>query len=470
MVWKKNLFAVIIYQITSPQAVLGESKVSLRFRRHPHTSFTSACFVLPRRFRYDTCVSVTKRLSSIPDDDSNYRYLLKLDDEIGRHKNLYYNEASPEISDEEFDKLVLKAKDIIVQHPQWMSAVKNIFAVGATIDALSPIYHRKPMLSLDNAMTDDELIKFVKKTTLSLNNSGNSTTTTSFKSPEFVIEPKIDGLSASLLYVNGKFIRAGTRGDGSVGEDVTDRFRTIIGVPHQLPNNALSAHSGTIEIRGEVYMTQEDFYHHNESRCLAGKAPLSNPRNAAAGALRKVSDANLTNLPLRFFAYCIIDSTSKSTLTTQLDVLQQLTTLGFEVAQPYFYSSISDDILDICHKFEKTRLTLPYAVDGVVVKLNSFHGQELLGETSRAPRWAIAYKFTPEEAVTTLLSIVVQVGRTGVLTPVAVLDPVVLGGVYVERATLHNQDEVNRLKLYPGCRVKVKRSGDVIPKVSRDEG
>eukprot|EP01034_Spumella_vulgaris_P028276 gene28276-35112_t len=326
------------------------------------------------------------------------------------------------------------------------------------------------MLSLDNAFDGDEVIKFLVKTEKLFQ---KNKTDSSSAPLQYILEPKIDGLSLSLHYVDGILVKAGTRGDGLMGEDVTSNVKQFI---PSIPQNILTSEK-YLEVRGEVFISRGDFITLNHSRVANGESEFSTARNAAAGSLRKVlgnskSEAVSAERKLKFFAYGLFANNSKieedikaeHLADTQSELLERLSSLGFQVARPSKVCS-TVEIVETCLSFEQQAGEWDYDADGAVLKVNDLAQQQVLGDGTKAPRWAIAYKFGGDCVQTTIEDIVVQVGRTGLLTPVAVLSPVMIGGVRVERATLHNANEVRRLGLFKGARVVVKRAGDVIPKV-----
>lgn len=385
--------------------------------------------------------------------------LTALDVEIDTHDGLYYEQGTPVISDAAYDKLVRRAEDLEGKFEELRGSVRHLQRVGLTRNAkFGPFNHARRLLSLDNALNLDEVAAFVVKCEAKLGRVGAA------QRPDFVVEPKIDGLSLAIHYEGGRFARAGTRGDGSVGEDVTQNARLVQDVPHDLPIAVLGqGRGGHVEVRGEAYISTEDFRCLNAERALQGASLFSTPRNAAAGSLRQLNATSSRSRNLRFFAYALF--VDGEPLVSQDECLAKLGALGFSVAEPWRLCSGLDAVLAQCRALGEARAGLGYDTDGAVVKVSSTAQQEALGSLPRYPRWAVAYKFLAEEAETELLSIQVQVGRTGVLTPVAHLQPVALGGVQVERATLHNEEEVRRLGLRPGLRVRLKRAGDVIPKI-----
>lgn len=374
------------------------------------------------------------------DDDKKVaqQELYQLTEEIRHHNLLYYKENKPEIIDAEFDELKKKAAKIEEQFPGFSNLQDS---VGAAPGArFSKVKHIEPMLSLANAYNQEDVEKFLSKVKRLLN----------VGELEIMCEPKVDGLSFSAIYEDGKFIRAATRGDGNEGEDVTRNVQTIRGFPKFLPHM-----KGRLEIRGEVYIANDDFIKLNVNNQFA------NPRNAAAGFLRQL-DANVTaNRPLKYFAYALIGGGEKS----QHEVLNRLKEFGFCVNEHQCLASNLGGMLEFYDKIYNDRYNLNYDIDGIVYKINNLLLQNLLGNTNKVPRWSIAHKFPAIYGKTQLKRILIQVGRTGVLTPVAELQPINIGGVLISRATLHNNDEIKRKDIREGDIVVVKRAGDVIPHI-----
>jgi len=378
--------------------------------------------------------------------------LLRLAKDIARHNRLYHDNDAPEITDAEYDALMRENAELEAQFPQLVRADSPSKAVGsAPTSALAKVTHAKAMLSLDNAFSDDEVTDFIARVRRFLNLPEDAPVS-------LTAEPKIDGLSCSLRYENGVLVQAATRGDGSVGEDVTPNVGTIADIPQQLAGEA----PAVFEIRGEVYMAKDDFAALNER--LAGTRVFANPRNAAAGSLRQ-KDASVTaSRPLRFLAHGWGEA-SLLPGETQFDVMQAIAAWGLPVSDLLIQAENAAQLLQHYRSIESARADLPFDIDGVVYKVDRLDWQARLGFVSRAPRWALAHKFPAERAQTTLISIDIQVGRTGKLTPVARLEPVTVGGVVVTNATLHNKDEIARLGVRPGDRVSIQRAGDVIPQV-----
>jgi DNA ligase (NAD+) len=382
--------------------------------------------------------------------------ILSLRKEIEKHEYSYYVLDRPEITDSEYDVLMRELQALEQAHPELRSPDSPTVRVGGQPrEGFGKVPHSSPMLSLDNALNEAELAEFDARVRNLL--KGEPYT--------YVAELKLDGLSMAVQYDHGLLRQAVTRGDGRVGEEVTENARTIHSLPLRVkPVKPLA--SGEFEVRGEVVMRRAAFERLNQQRETAGEPRFANPRNAAAGALRALDPALTAGRRLDYFAYFLFLD-GKPALPTQWEALNTLDALGFLVNPHRRQCESLEDVFDFIRELERSRERLPYEIDGVVVKVDSVAQQERLGWTAKAPRWAIAFKYAARQAETTLESIGVQVGRTGTLTPVANLAPVVISGVTVSRATLHNEDEIERLGVAPGDRVLVERSGDVIPKVVR---
>ena len=374
--------------------------------------------------------------------------------QISHHDARYHRDDAPEISDADYDALKNRALEIARQYPTLPAAKALLAKVGfAPKDGFAKIQHARPMLSLDNCFTGEDVSSWFSGMCRFLNLPLDV-------SIPCVAEPKIDGLSLSLRYENGQLIYAATRGDGAEGEDVTANVRTIADIPQQLTGNPPSV----LEVRGEVYMTRADFIKLNAAQEAAGDKLFANPRNAAAGSLRQL-DAKITaTRPLRFFGYAW-GEVSRPLGTTQDEARAALASYGFILSQPSRICHNEAELLAYYNDIMAQRPDLPFEIDGVVYKVNELALQERLGFVSRAPRWAVAHKFPPQQAQTRLLDIDIQVGRTGALTPVAKLEPVGVGGVMVSNATLHNEDEIARKDIRIGDLVIIQRAGDVIPQV-----
>ena len=376
-----------------------------------------------------------------------------LRDEIARHNEAYFIRDAPLIPDADYDELVRELRHLEAEHPALATVDSPSASVGATpSDTFRPVQHAQAMLSLDNAFDESELRTWADRVVRALS-----------KDPDRLscsVEPKIDGLALSITYLDGVLSQAATRGDGTVGEDVTANVRTISSVPSRL-----GATLGRVDVRGEVYLAKSDFRDLNERQRLRGDREFANPRNAAAGSLRQKDPAVTATRPLSFLAYQVIDPQNRIGATTQSALFSRLRELGFLVAAEATTEVGVEAIVARSSWFETHRHDLDYDVDGVVVKLDGFGERSSLGSTSRAPRWAIARKFPPEERTTRLLAIEVSIGRTGRATPYAVLEPVNVAGSTVSMATLHNQDQVLAKDVRPGDLVIVRKAGDVIPEV-----
>ncbi|MGB5326114.1 MAG: NAD-dependent DNA ligase LigA [Pseudomonadales bacterium] len=382
-----------------------------------------------------------------------------LSSSLADHNRRYYTLDAPAIDDAEYDRLLLALRELESAFDGLCSAASPSQRVGAApLDAFKPARHLLPMLSLDNAFDTAQLQQFGVRAAERLARQGKALPL------GYVCEPKLDGVALSLLYENGVLQRAATRGDGSVGEDITENARTIATVPLQLRGSAFPQ---TLEVRGEVVMPISAFEAYNQRAAAAREKTLVNPRNAAAGSLRQLDSRITARRPLQLFAYSTGHSAGGNLPARHSDVMAALREWGFLVNEHVELADSIDACVTYCAKIEALRSQLDYAIDGVVIKVDDLAAQQALGFVSRAPRWAIAYKFPAEEATTTLLGVDWQVGRTGAVTPVAKLEPVFVGGVTVSNATLHNADEIERLQIRIGDRVVIRRAGDVIPQVAR---
>ncbi|HEX5794676.1 MAG TPA: NAD-dependent DNA ligase LigA [Geminicoccaceae bacterium] len=383
------------------------------------------------------------------------RELATLAVEIARHDRLYYQSDAPEISDAEYDRLRRRNQALEARFPDLVRPDSPSHRVGAPpVADFGKVQHRVPMLSLDNAMDGAEVVEFLRRVRRFLNLAESAPLA-------LVAEPKIDGLSLNVHYEDGFLTRGATRGDGSVGEDVTENVKTIRDIPLRLAGSRSPA---VLEVRGEVYMERQDFVALNAARAAAGEAVFANPRNSAAGSLRQLDSAITASRRLRFFAYGWGEAEPpiEGRYSGFLDLLR-----GYGLRVNPLVECVDDAAALLAYhaRLAAQRLELPYEIDGVVIKVDRLDYQRRLGFVGRAPRWAIAYKFVAEQAETVVRGISVQVGRTGALTPVAALEPVTVGGVVVTRATLHNQDYIEAKDIRVGDTVVVQRAGDVIPQV-----
>ncbi len=374
--------------------------------------------------------------------------------EVERHNRAYYVLDAPEIPDADYDALARELRDLEAAHPEWVEPGSVSARVGAPADpAFGPVRHAEAMLSLDNVFDDEEFDAWSERTCRTLG----------LASEELLVsvEPKIDGLALSITYRGGELVQAATRGDGEVGEDVTANVRTIAGVPSRI------GATGHLEIRGEVYLARSDFGALNERQRQHGERLFANPRNAAAGSLRQKDPAVTAQRPLSFLAYHAVVITGDPVAASQGELVERLAAWGFSTAAETRVVRGVVRVRERTRWLEAHRYDLGYDVDGAVIKVDDLAARERLGSTSRAPRWAIARKFAPEERITTLRAIEVSIGRTGRATPYAVLDPVVVAGSTVSLATLHNEDQVIAKDVRPGERVVVRKAGDVIPEIVR---
>jgi DNA ligase (NAD+) len=385
------------------------------------------------------------------------REIEKLREQIRRHEYLYYVLDEPEISDAAFDRLVARLKELEAKHPELVRADSPTQRVGgAPREGFQTVRHTRPMLSLDNANSLEELKEFDRR----VREGGGRLHV------EYVCEHKFDGLSISLQYEDGVLARAVTRGDGTTGEDVTPNVKTIRSVPLRVNEATLKKRklARSFEVRGEIIMTRKAFEELNRQQEERGEKRFANPRNAAAGAVR-VLDPNITaSRKLDFYGYLLLVD-GRAPVRRHAEALDILDALQFRTCRERKVAADIEQVIAYCDEWETKREKLPYEIDGIVVKVNDTALQEELGATAKAPRWAIAYKFPARQEETVVKDIIVQVGRTGALTPVAVLEPVPVGGVTVSRSTLHNMDEVERLGVQIGDTVLIERAGEVIPHV-----
>lgn len=375
--------------------------------------------------------------------------------EIERHNRLYYSLDAPQVSDHDYDQLMRELLDLERQYPSLQNANSPSQRVGSLpLDEFTQIPHEIPMLSLSNGFSFDDIADFNQRLVKELGQPEDLVL-------EYVAEPKLDGLAVSVLYENGEFVHAATRGDGKVGEDISLNVKTIRSLPLRLPSDAPSR----LEVRGEVYMSHANFEKLNLRQIEADKKPFVNPRNAAAGSLRQLDSTITASRALDVFIYAVGVNDQAHFATTHSETLHKLAELGFPVCPLVRPVLGVSGCLDYYHKIGEKRDSLGYEIDGIVYKLNRLDWQRSAGFIARAPRWALAHKFPAQEKTTLVKTIEVQVGRTGAITPVARLAPVFVGGVTVSNVTLHNQAEIQRLDIRAGDTVIVRRAGDVIPQI-----
>jgi DNA ligase (NAD+) len=368
----------------------------------------------------------------------------ELRSQIERYRNAYYLENETLISDAEYDLLEKELKQLEAEHPEFIEESPTQRVGGAASEVFSPVRHREQMLSLDNAFSEDDFLAWAQRV----------------EGGPFLCEPKIDGLAVSLTYENGVLTKAATRGDGEVGEDVTANVLTIKSIPHRLSGNN---HPEVIEIRGEVFYGIDDFAQLNASIVAAGGKPFANPRNSASGSLRQKDPSVTASRPLRMLVHGF--ALWQGEISSQSEVYAQLKTWGLPTTERFEVVATPAQAYQYIQSLNVQRAQIEHEIDGVVIKVDSLSRQQELGKTSRAPRWAIAYKFPPEQVNTKLLDIRVSIGRTGRATPFAVLAPVVVAGSEVEFATLHNQDQVKSKGVLIGDTIVLRKAGDVIPEI-----
>jgi DNA ligase (NAD+) len=374
--------------------------------------------------------------------------------EIEKHDHLYYTAGEPEISDREYDALMRDLEELERAHPEHADPDSPTSRVArGLLTGFPTVRHTAPMLSLDNTYSLDEVAEFDARTRKALG----------VESVEYAVEPKVDGVAVHLRYEKGRFALGLTRGDGERGDDITGNLRTIRSIPLRLAGREVPE---VLEVRGEVYMETKAFERLNRRRVEAGKAAFMNPRNATTGSLKTLDTAEVARRPLSIFVYQLVNS-DRHGVRTQKEALALVRSLGLRVNPDNQVVDGLEELRALCERWEKRWGDLPYGADGLVIKVNDLRAGERLGRTSKAPRWGIAYKFGSTEAETKLLRIDLQVGRTGTVTPVAILEPVILLGTEVKRATLHNQDEIERKDIRVGDRVAIEKGGEVIPKVLR---
>ncbi len=375
---------------------------------------------------------------------------------INEYDYRYYVLAEPSISDKEYDLLIKELEQLESLHPELITPDSPTQRIGKDLTKdFKPVQHNVPMLSLANTYNEDELFDFDRRVREGL---------PSDEVVEYVVELKIDGVSISIIYKDGKFLYAATRGDGTTGEDVSANVKTIKSIPLYLKDyDRLDYNLENIEVRGEIFMSIEDFKKLNKARETKGEKLFSNPRNSSAGTLKLQNPQIVSSRPLNIFIYSLFSDDEK--ITTHFKSLQLLKKLGFKVNPETKLCRNIKEVLEVCRSLEEKRNQLPYEVDGTVVKVNSYKQQRILGSIAKSPRWAVAFKFQAKQAFTTLNDITWQVGRTGTVTPVAELEPVFLAGSTISRATLHNFDEIQRKDIRIGDKVVIEKGGDVIPKV-----
>ncbi|RDW18972.1 NAD-dependent DNA ligase LigA [Oceanobacillus chungangensis] len=362
----------------------------------------------------------------------------------------YYVLDNPSVPDSEYDEKLRELRDLEAEFPEFLSDDSPTQRIGgAPLDAFKKVQHNIPMMSLGNAFNEEDLRDFVRRATKSTD-----------QPVSFVCELKIDGLAVSLTYENGKFVRGATRGDGTTGEDITSNLRTIRSIPLVIKENE------TLEVRGEAYMPHQSFLSLNENRLANEEEPFANPRNAAAGSLRQLDPKIAAKRNLDVFLYGVGEWNANE-ITTHSGRLEKLKELGFKTNSEWKKCSSIEEILEFIEYWTTERPNLSYEIDGIVIKVDSLEQQENLGFTAKSPRWAIAYKFPAEEAMTKLVDIELSVGRTGVITPTAILEPVKIAGSTVGRASLHNEDLIREQDIRVGDTVVIKKAGDIIPKVVR---
>jgi DNA ligase (NAD+) len=381
----------------------------------------------------------------------------KLRQKIRRHNYRYFVLNDPEISDSEYDKLMRRLIELEEKYPQFKSADSPTQRVGGEpLKKFKQVKHRVPMLSLDNAYSFEEVKAWAQRVRKGLGRT---------EKIEYTTELKFDGISAAFIYRKGRFSLGATRGDGKTGDDITANLKTVRTLALKLKSTKGHSLPGVLEVRGEVYMEHGDFRRLNEERKKAGHSLFANPRNAAGGSLKLLDPRITAKRKLKNFIHSFGLPEKGKGFSSHREFLQSAEAWGLCVSPHYKLCGDIDAVIAECKKWQKKRESLPYDIDGIVIKVNNLRQQKKLGVTLKSPRWAVAYKFPAQQATTTLERIDVQVGRTGVLTPVAILKPVQCAGVTIKRATLHNFDEIKRLGVHKGGRVVVERAGEVIPKI-----
>lgn len=374
---------------------------------------------------------------------------------IREHDYRYYVLAQPVISDYEYDKLYKELVELEKTYPEYVTPDSPTQRVGSDItNEFKPVAHRIPMLSLSNTYNEEELYDFNRRVKEGLPEN---------EKVEYVCELKIDGVSVSVIYEKGILVRAATRGDGTTGEEITNNVKTIKSLPLSVKTEVEGYRLEDVEVRGEIYMELDDFEKINAERELNGEKTFANPRNLVAGTIKLLDPKAVAKRPLKIFVYYLYSQSE--TLESQYQNLKLLEAMGLPVNPNYRLCGSIEDVIEFCREWEEKRFTLPYEIDGAVVKVNSIRQQQILGSIAKSPRWAVAFKFKARQEKTKLKKIVWQVGRTGTLTPVAELEPVFLAGSTISRATLHNIDEIRRKDIREGDTVVIEKGGDVIPKV-----
>ncbi|MCG3085374.1 NAD-dependent DNA ligase LigA [Anoxybacillus sp. LAT_35] len=377
------------------------------------------------------------------------KQIAELREQIEKHNYAYYVLDQPSISDAEYDELMRKLMELEEQYPQYKTPDSPSQRVGgAPLEAFQKVTHRVPMLSLSNAFNEGDLRDFDRRVRQEVGDV------------RYVCELKIDGLAVSLRYEDGYFVQGATRGDGTTGEDITENLKTIRSLPLRLRKQV------TIEVRGEAYMPRKSFEKLNEKRKMNGEELFANPRNAAAGSLRQLDPKVAASRQLDIFVYHVVNAEELGILSHS-EALNYLDELGFKTNPARQVCETIDDVLSYIEQWHERRASLPYDIDGIVIKVDAFAQQKQLGATAKSPRWAIAYKFPAEEVVTQLVDIELSVGRTGVVTPTAILQPVRVAGTIVQRASLHNEDYIREKDIRLGDYVIIKKAGDIIPEVVR---
>jgi len=380
----------------------------------------------------------------------------ELRESINYHNYRYYVLDSPEISDQDYDRFFRALEELEKKYPHLITPDSPTQRVGAPpLESFKTVTHNLPMLSLGNAFAEEEIIEFGRRLKRFLKDDTEIT---------WVAEPKLDGLAVELVYLNGVFAVGSTRGDGMTGEDITQNLKTIKSVPLTLITNKIKTIPTRLEVRGEVYIGITSFHELNRQKDEKDEPRFANPRNAAAGSLRQLDSSATAKRPLDIFCYGV-GLVEGYSFAAQWDLLKNLPQWGFKVNPRIQLCKNIKEVIEYYRYMEKAREELDYEIDGIVIKVNEFFLQEKLGTIARSPRWALAYKFPPRQAITKIIKIKLQVGRTGAITPVAIMEPVLIAGVTVSRATLHNQDEIDKKDIRVGDTVVIQRAGDVIPEV-----